>query len=72
MQMFYNDIKKLEEIEKTVCDNLSTADCLNDTSSVKELKPIWINYRGDMATMIGVLREYKELLKKLEEIESKT
>ena len=32
MQMFYNDIKKLEEIEKTVCDNLSTADCLNDTS----------------------------------------
>ena len=70
--MFYNDIKKLEEIEKTVSNNLSTADCLNDTSSVKELKPIWINYRSDMSTMIGVLREYKELLKKLEEIESKT
>lgn len=69
--MFYNDIKKLEEIEKTVCDNLSTADCLNDTSSVKELKPIWINYRGDMATMIGILRQYKELLKKLGEENAK-
>lgn len=66
--MFYNDIKKLEEIEKTVCDNLSTADCLNDTSSAKELKPIWINYRGDMATMVGVLREYKNLLIKLGEV----
>ena len=65
--MFFNDIKKLEEIEKTVCDNLSSADCLNDSSSAKELKPIWINYRGDMPTMIGVLREYKNLLLKVQE-----
>lgn len=69
--MFFDNIKKLEEIEKTFCDNLSTADCLNDSSSAKELKPIWINYRGDMATMIGVLREYKNLLIKLGEENAK-
>ena len=66
--MFYDNIEKLNEIEKKVSENLSTADCLNDTSSVKELRPIWINYRGDMATMIGILREYKELITHLKKV----
>ena len=65
--MFFNEIKKLEEIEKTVCEHLMNADGLTDSSSVKQLKPIWVNYRHDMATMIGVLREYKDLLNKIGE-----
>ena len=66
--MFY-DIDKLTEIEDKVCNNLSIADNLSDTSSNNNLRSIWINYRTDMATMISVLREYKDLLIKLEERE---
>ena len=59
--MFYDDEAKLSKIERTVCDNLMTA---NHTKSVteKELLSIAHNYRADMATMIGVLREYKSLI----------
>ena len=53
--MFYNDLEKLGKIEKTVCDHLSDADCLNDSSDSRELRKIWVNYRHDMATMVGVL-----------------
>jgi len=67
--MFYDDINKLEVIEKTVCDNLSSADCLNDTHDPRELRKQWVNYRTDMALMVGVLREYKELIIKLKELE---
>jgi len=67
--MFYNDLEKLGEIEKTVCDHLSDADCLNDSSDSRELRKIWVNYRHDMATMVGVLREYKDLLQRLEKHE---
>ena len=63
--MFYN-IEKLNELEKIVSDNLSTADCLNDSSNTKELRPIWINYRTDMPNCLMVIREYKNLLEKME------
>lgn len=63
--MFY-DIKKLGELEKIVSDNLSTADCLNDSGSHKELRPIWINYRTDMPNCLMVIREYREILRQLE------
>ena len=63
--MFYN-IEKLNELEKIVSDNLSTADCLNDSSSTKELRPIWINYRTDMPNCLMVIREYRELLRQYE------
>ena len=63
--MFYN-IQKLNDLEKIVSDNLSTADCLNDSSSTKELRPIWINYRTDMPNCLMVIREYKNLLEKME------
>ena len=63
--MFYN-IEKLNELEKIVSDNLSTADCLNDSSNTKELRPIWINYRTDMPNCLMVIREYKSLLEKME------
>tara|TARA_B100000575_G_scaffold282887_1_gene275136 strand:+ start:4598 stop:4801 length:204 start_codon:yes stop_codon:yes gene_type:complete len=63
--MFYN-IEKLNELEKIVSDNLSTADCLNDSSSTKELRPIWINYRSDMPKCLMVIREYRELLRQYE------
>ena len=62
--MFY-DIEKLNELEKVVSDNLSTADCLNNSNDVKELRPIWINYRTDMPNCLMVIREYKSLLEQL-------
>ena len=65
--MFY-DIDKLTEIEDKVCNNLSIADNLSDTSN-NNLRSIWINYRTDMATMISVLREYKDLLITIKESE---
>ena len=62
--MFY-DIEKLNELEKVVSENLSTADCLNDSTSIKELRPIWINYRTDMPNCLMVIREYRSLLEQL-------
>ena len=64
--LFYDDVAKLEVIERKVCDNLMTA---NHTRSVteKELLSIAYNYRADMATMIGVLREYKQLVEVINE-----
>ena len=63
--MFYDNVERLEVFEKKMCDNLSSADCLNDSSDVKALKEVWINYRTDMAVAVGILREYKELITKL-------
>lgn len=65
--MFY-DIDKLKELEDKVCNNLTIADNLSDTSDNK-LRSIWINYRSDVSTLVSVLREYKDLLIKLEERE---
>jgi len=62
--MFY-DIEKLNELEKVVSDNLSTADCLNNSTDIKELRPIWINYRTDMPNCLMVIREYRSLLEQL-------
>ena len=62
--MFYN-IEKLNELEKVVSDNLSTADCLNNSTDTKELRPIWINYRTDMPNCLMVIREYRSLLEQL-------
>lgn len=62
--MFY-DIEKLNELEKMVSENLSTADCLNDSTNIKELRPIWINYRTDMPNCLMVIREYRSLLEQL-------
>ena len=62
--MFY-DIEKLNELEKMVSENLSTADCLNDSTNIKKLRPIWINYRTDMPNCLMLLREYRSLLEQL-------
>ena len=62
--MFY-DIEKLNELEKVVSENLSTADCLNDSTNIKKLRPIWINYRTDMPNCLMLLREYRSLLEQL-------
>ena len=62
--MFY-DIEKLNELEKVVSENLSTADCLNDSTNIKKLRPIWINYRTDMPNCLMVIREYRSLLEQL-------
>ncbi len=66
--MFYDNIEKLQKIEDKVCDNLSTADCLNDSNDSKQLKQFWLNYRSDMPTMLGILREYKELIGKVKKV----
>ena len=62
--MFY-DIEKLNKLEKMVSENLSTADCLNDSTNIKELRPIWINYRTDMPNCLMGIREYRSLLEQL-------
>ena len=63
--MFYDNVEKLEKIEKTACDNLMVASITASTTE-KELLKIAHNYRADMATMVGVLREYKELITHME------
>ena len=67
--MFYDNIEKLEKIEKTACENLMVAS-VNSATTEKELLKIAENYRADMALMVGVLREYKELVAKLQEGDS--
>ena len=67
--MFYDNIEKLEKIEKTACENLMVAS-VNSKTTEKELLKIAENYRADMALMVGVLREYKELVVKLQEGDS--
>tara|TARA_Y100000389_G_C17112983_1_gene341622 strand:+ start:182 stop:379 length:198 start_codon:yes stop_codon:yes gene_type:complete len=59
--MFY-DIDKLNDLEKTVSDNLASAD--NHTQH-NDHKTHWINYRTDMPNCLMVIREYKELLRQL-------
>ena len=66
--MFY-DIDKLKELEEKFCSNLTIADNLSDTTDNNNLRSIWINYRSDVSTLVSVLREYKDLLIKLEERE---
>ena len=56
------DIEKLEELEKVVCKNLTTAD--NHTWK-DDYKQHWLNYRNDMPFCIAVIREYKEILRSL-------
>ena len=65
--MFY-DIEKLNELEKTICKNLETAD--NHTWK-DEHKQHWLNYRNDMPNYLAVIREYKELLRQVKN-DSKT
>ena len=62
--MFY-DIEKLNKLEKMISENLSTADCLNDSTNIKQLRPIWINYRTDIPNCLMVIREYRSLLEQL-------
>ncbi len=64
--MFYDNIKKLEEIENTICENLMVAS-VNSSTTEKEFLKIAENYRTEMHNMVGVLREYKELIIKLKE-----
>jgi hypothetical protein len=64
--MFYDNIKKLEEIENTICENLMVASVSSSTTE-KEFLKIAENYRTDMPNMVGILREYKELIIKLKE-----
>ena len=64
--MFYDNIKKLEEIENTICENLMVAS-VNSSTTEKEFLKIAENYRTDMPSMVGILREYKELIAKLKE-----
>jgi uncharacterized protein YpbB len=67
--MFYDNVEKLEKIEKTACENLMVASVSSKTTE-KELQQIAHNYRADMALMVGVLREYKELVVKLQDGDS--
>tara|TARA_Y100000592_G_C5329164_1_gene248657 strand:- start:518 stop:715 length:198 start_codon:yes stop_codon:yes gene_type:complete len=59
--MFF-DIEKLEELEKKVTENLTTAD--NHNWQMPH-KPYWVNYRNDMPRCLMVIREYKSLLEQL-------
>ena len=60
--MFY-DVKRLNELEKELSENLMQAD---GRTHEKEFKPFWINYRDDVPKCLMVIREFKDLLKSLE------
>ena len=55
--MMFFDIEKLEELEKSVTENLTKAD--NHTWK-DEHKQHWVNYRNDVPKCLMVIREYKE------------
>ena len=65
--MFY-DIEKLNELEKTLSENLMSAD---GKTHEKEFRPFWINYRHDVPMCLMVIREYKEVLRQLKMREEK-
>ena len=60
--MFY-DIKKLNELEKELSENLMKAD---GKVYEKEFKQFWINYRSDVPKCLMAIREYRSLLEQLE------
>ena len=60
--MFYN-IKKLNELDKELSENLMQAD---GKTWEKEFRSFWVNYRNDMPKCLMVIREYKSLLEQLE------
>jgi hypothetical protein len=60
--MFYNDIEKLNELEKTLTENLMKADGHTWKDSHK---PHWLNYRKDIPNCLQVIREYRSLIEKL-------
>jgi hypothetical protein len=60
--MFY-DIKKLNELEKTVVENLMKAD---GHTVEKDYRQHWVNYRNDMPNCLMVIREFKEILRQLQ------
>ena len=60
--MFYNDIEKLNELEKTLSENLMKADGHTWKDSHK---PHWLNYRKDIPNCLQVIREYRSLIEKL-------
>ena len=60
--MFYNDIEKLNELEKTLSDNLRKADGHTWKDSHR---PHWLNYRKDIPNCLQVIREYRSLIEKL-------
>ena len=66
--MFY-DIKKLNELEKELSENLMQAD---GKTWEKEFSPFWVNYRGDIPKCLMVIREYRSLLEQLEANNGKT
>ena len=59
--MFYN-IKKLNELDKELSENLMQAD---GKTWEKEFRSFWVNYRNDMPKCLMVIREYKSLLEQL-------
>jgi len=59
--MFY-DIKRLNELEKELSENLMQAD---GKTWEKECRPFWVNYRGDIPKCLMVIREYRSLLEQL-------
>jgi len=64
MNVQFYDIKKLDELDKKLSKNLMDAD---GHTWDKGHKPYWINYRNDIPNCLAVIREYKNLLEKMEE-----
>ena len=66
--MFY-DIEKLNDLEKTLSENLMKAD--GQTWDQRH-KPHWINYRNDIHNCLCVIREYRSLLEQIKANDGKT
>ena len=59
--MFYN-VEKLNELEKTLSENLMKAD---GHTWNQNHKPHWINYRNDIPNCLCVIREYRSMLEQM-------
>tara|TARA_Y100000992_G_C21215253_1_gene467552 strand:- start:630 stop:848 length:219 start_codon:yes stop_codon:yes gene_type:complete len=60
--MFY-DLDKLDNLEERLLKNLMDAD---GKTHEKEYRPFWINYRQDIPNCLTVIREFKQILERLQ------
>ena len=61
--------EKLDELEKTVEEHLMHAD---NHHQYESHKPFWQYYRQDMPNCLMIIREYKEIIKTIQQETGKT
>tara|TARA_Y200000002_G_C22676361_1_gene662256 strand:- start:1188 stop:1409 length:222 start_codon:yes stop_codon:yes gene_type:complete len=62
------DIEKINNLEKTISEHLMDAD---NHHHDQPHKPYWLYYRQDMPNVLMAIREFKNLLERLQETQEK-